>query len=129
MMDRNTLDVVISVRKKRCIGTLDLTGGAPEMHQGFRNLVRKARALGVRVIDRCNLTILILGTLHPYPTWAEGNKYAAGEWKRAHAPQRLLVWLERYHAWRRGGNDVQNADDTDTKLLGGGIQLGCGDGS
>jgi MoaA/NifB/PqqE/SkfB family radical SAM enzyme len=58
MMDRNTLDVVISVRKKRCIGTLDLTGGAPEMHQGFRDLVRKARALGVRVIDRCNLTIL-----------------------------------------------------------------------
>lgn len=42
----------------------------------------------------------ILSTIHPYPTLAEANKYAAGEWKRAHAPQRLLRWLQRYHAWR-----------------------------
>lgn len=44
----------------------------------------------------------ILGTIHTYPTLAEANKYVAGEWKRAHAPQTLLKWLERYHAWRRG---------------------------
>jgi len=44
----------------------------------------------------------ILGTIHIYPTLAEANKYAAGEWKRAHAPQAVLHWLERYHAWRRG---------------------------
>ena len=44
----------------------------------------------------------ILGTIHTYPTLAEANKYAAGEWKRAHAPQRVLAWLERFHAWRRG---------------------------
>ena len=44
----------------------------------------------------------ILGTIHSYPTWAEGNKYAAGEWKRNHAPQRVLNWLEKYHTWRRG---------------------------
>jgi pyruvate/2-oxoglutarate dehydrogenase complex dihydrolipoamide dehydrogenase (E3) component/uncharacterized membrane protein YdjX (TVP38/TMEM64 family) len=44
----------------------------------------------------------ILGTIHTYPTWAEANKYAAGEWKRAHAPARVLVWLEKYHTWRRG---------------------------
>ena len=44
----------------------------------------------------------ILGAIHVYPTWAEANKYAAGEWKRAHAPQRLLAWLQRYHSWRRG---------------------------
>jgi pyruvate/2-oxoglutarate dehydrogenase complex dihydrolipoamide dehydrogenase (E3) component len=44
----------------------------------------------------------ILGTIHIYPTMAEANKYAAGAWKRAHAPQRLLAWLERFHAWRRG---------------------------
>ena len=43
----------------------------------------------------------ILGTIHTYPTMAEANKYAAGEWKRAHAPQRLLRWLARYHAWER----------------------------
>ncbi len=44
----------------------------------------------------------ILGTIHTYPTLAEANKYAAGEWKRAHAPQRLLQWAARYHAWERG---------------------------
>ena len=44
----------------------------------------------------------ILGTIHTYPTLAEANKYAAGAWKRAHAPQALLAWVERFHAWRRG---------------------------
>mgnify|MGYP000117793259 CR=1 FL=1 len=44
----------------------------------------------------------ILGTIHIYPTLTEANKYAAGNWKRAHAPQRVLAWLERYHRWRRG---------------------------
>ena len=43
----------------------------------------------------------ILGTIHIYPTLAEANKYAAGEWKRAHAPERVLRLLGRYHAWRR----------------------------
>ena len=42
----------------------------------------------------------ILGTVHTYPTLAEANKYAAGEWKRQHAPRRLLEWVARYHAWR-----------------------------
>jgi pyruvate/2-oxoglutarate dehydrogenase complex dihydrolipoamide dehydrogenase (E3) component/uncharacterized membrane protein YdjX (TVP38/TMEM64 family) len=44
----------------------------------------------------------ILGTIHTYPTMAEANKYAAGEWKRAHAPQKLLAWVKKYHAWKRG---------------------------
>ncbi|MDX1514980.1 MAG: FAD-dependent oxidoreductase, partial [Gammaproteobacteria bacterium] len=44
----------------------------------------------------------ILGTIHIYPTLAEANKYAAGEWKKAHAPETVLRWLQRYHAWRRG---------------------------
>lgn len=44
----------------------------------------------------------ILGTIHIYPTLAEANKYAAGEWKRAHAPQKLLEWVGRFHGWRRG---------------------------
>jgi pyruvate/2-oxoglutarate dehydrogenase complex dihydrolipoamide dehydrogenase (E3) component/uncharacterized membrane protein YdjX (TVP38/TMEM64 family) len=44
----------------------------------------------------------ILGTIHTYPTMSEANKYAAGEWKQAHAPQKILVWLEKYHNWRRG---------------------------
>jgi pyruvate/2-oxoglutarate dehydrogenase complex dihydrolipoamide dehydrogenase (E3) component/uncharacterized membrane protein YdjX (TVP38/TMEM64 family) len=44
----------------------------------------------------------ILGTIHIYPTFAEANKYAAGAWKRAHAPERVLKALERFHAWMRG---------------------------
>jgi len=44
----------------------------------------------------------ILGTIHIYPTLAEANKYAAGMWKKAHAPHNVLNWVERYHAWTRG---------------------------
>ncbi|MFT6916400.1 MAG: pyruvate/2-oxoglutarate dehydrogenase complex dihydrolipoamide dehydrogenase (E3) component [Motiliproteus sp.] len=44
----------------------------------------------------------ILGTIHIYPTLSEANKYAAGQWKRAHIPHRLLAYVERYHRWRRG---------------------------
>lgn len=44
----------------------------------------------------------ILGTIHTYPTLSEANKYAAGEWKKAHVPHRLLSWVARYHAWERG---------------------------
>ena len=44
----------------------------------------------------------ILGTIHTYPTLAEANKYVAGEWKRAHAPEKLLGWVEKYHTWKRG---------------------------
>lgn len=44
----------------------------------------------------------ILGTIHIYPTLAEANKYAAGEWKKAHKPDAVLDWLGRFHAWRLG---------------------------
>lgn len=44
----------------------------------------------------------ILGTIHIYPTLAESNKYVAGEWKRAHKPEKLLAWVERFHTWLRG---------------------------
>jgi len=43
----------------------------------------------------------ILGTIHIYPTLAEANKYVAGNWKKAHVPQNLLRWVERFHAWMR----------------------------
>lgn len=58
MMDAVTLALIPRVLAARGIGTLDLTGGAPELHPQFRDLVRQARGLGVNVIDRCNLTIL-----------------------------------------------------------------------
>ncbi|MBA4178316.1 MAG: radical SAM protein [Leptothrix sp. (in: Bacteria)] len=58
MMDGDTIARVLEVLRTRRIGTLDLTGGAPELNVHFRGLVQQARAAGVRVIDRCNLTIL-----------------------------------------------------------------------
>jgi radical SAM/Cys-rich protein len=58
MMDADTLALIPQVLAARGIRTLDITGGAPELHDGFKALVRTARAQGVRVIDRCNLTIL-----------------------------------------------------------------------
>jgi radical SAM/Cys-rich protein len=57
-MDRATVDTVLAALAARRIGTLDLTGGAPELNPHFRDLVKQARALDVHVIDRCNLTIL-----------------------------------------------------------------------
>lgn len=44
----------------------------------------------------------ILGTIHTYPTLAEANKFAAGEWRKAHVNERALGLLERFHSWRRG---------------------------
>lgn len=58
MMAGDTINLVLQVLRERNIETLDLTGGAPELNPDFRRLVHAARSLGVRVIDRCNLTIL-----------------------------------------------------------------------
>jgi pyruvate/2-oxoglutarate dehydrogenase complex dihydrolipoamide dehydrogenase (E3) component len=44
----------------------------------------------------------VLGTIHTYPTFSEANKYVAGEWKRAHQPTQLLVWVAKFHTWMRG---------------------------
>lgn len=58
MMSCETLALIPQVLAARNLHTLDLTGGAPELHEGFRDLVRKVYAQGCKVIDRCNLTIL-----------------------------------------------------------------------
>lgn len=58
MMDRETVDLVLRFLDARAIGSLDVTGGAPELNPHFRYLVSAARAAGVDVIDRCNLTVL-----------------------------------------------------------------------
>lgn len=58
----------------------------------------------------------ILGTIHVYPTLAEANKFAAGEWKRAHMPHTLLRWVGRFHDWRRGpGQAVTDGRATDAR--------------
>ena len=58
-MDRETIDALLALLDRAAIHTLDLTGGAPELNPHFRYLVHQARALGVHVIDRCNLTVLL----------------------------------------------------------------------
>ena len=58
MMGRDTIELVLRALRERHLTTLDVTGGAPELNPHFRDLVTAARGLGVRVIDRCNLTIL-----------------------------------------------------------------------
>jgi MoaA/NifB/PqqE/SkfB family radical SAM enzyme len=59
-LDRRTAEAVVAYMKNSGIKTLDLTGGAPEMNLNFRYLVTEARALGIHVMDRCNLTVLFL---------------------------------------------------------------------
>ena len=44
----------------------------------------------------------ILGTIHSYPTMAEANKFAAGNWKKANKPEWALAWLEKFFSWQRG---------------------------
>src|SRR3979409_2291135 len=58
MMDEATSELVIQVLRECRIGAFDITGGAPELHPAFRTLVKAATQLGVKVMDRCNLTIL-----------------------------------------------------------------------
>ena len=57
-MDGATVDIVLAYLERRRVATLDITGGAPELNPHFRRLVTSARDIGVRVMDRCNLTIL-----------------------------------------------------------------------
>jgi radical SAM/Cys-rich protein len=57
-MERETVELVLEFLERRRIATLDITGGAPELNRHFRRLVAGARALGARVLDRCNLTVL-----------------------------------------------------------------------
>jgi radical SAM/Cys-rich protein len=58
MMERETVDCVLAFLRASGVGTLDITGGAPELNPHFRYLVAEARRLGVHVIDRCNLTVM-----------------------------------------------------------------------
>ncbi|MGR9115161.1 MAG: arsenosugar biosynthesis radical SAM (seleno)protein ArsS [Gammaproteobacteria bacterium] len=58
LMQKDTIDLLLGFIQRNDIHTLDLTGGAPEMNPYFRYLVDQARAMSVKVIDRCNLVIL-----------------------------------------------------------------------
>ena len=76
--------------KDRILGVTIVGRGAGEWLAEFTLAMREGLGLG-----------RILRTIHPYPTWSEANKYAAGVWRKAHAPERVLRMMQRYHAWRR----------------------------
>ena len=60
MMSADLLALIPQILERHSISCLDLTGGAPELHPGFRGLVRQARSRGTAVIDRCNLTLSLI---------------------------------------------------------------------
>jgi len=115
--DANERDIEYEVTRYD-IGELDRAIADEESH-GFVKVLTvpgKDRILGVTIVGEHAGDLIaefvaamrhgfglnkILGTVHIYPTMAEANKYVAGQWKRAHAPQHVLRWLERYHAWKR----------------------------
>jgi radical SAM/Cys-rich protein len=73
-MTAETVDLVLAVLDRRRVATLDITGGAPELHPEFRRLVVSARNLGVKVIDRCNLTILLEAGQEDLPAFLADNQ-------------------------------------------------------
>jgi pyruvate/2-oxoglutarate dehydrogenase complex dihydrolipoamide dehydrogenase (E3) component/uncharacterized membrane protein YdjX (TVP38/TMEM64 family) len=77
--------------KDRILGVTIVASGAGEMLAEY--VLAMKHGIGLNKI---------LGTIHAYPTMTEANKYAAGEWKKAHKPEALLRWGERFHRWRRG---------------------------
>ena len=90
-VDRGFVKVLTATGKDRILGVTIVGEHAGELLAEFVLAMRWNLGLGK-----------ILSTIHSYPTLAESAKYAAGEWRRARAPERLLTWAQRYHAWRRG---------------------------
>ena len=82
--------VITPVGKDKILGATIVAAHAGEMITEFSLAMKHGLGLNK-----------ILGTIHPYPTWMEANKFAAGNWKRANAPQWALNFLEKFHAWRR----------------------------
>lgn len=88
---RGMVKVLTPPGKDRILGATILGESAGELIGEFTTAMKQGFGLN-----------RILATLHIYPTLSEANRYAAGAWKRAHTPQRLLAWVARYHRWRRG---------------------------
>ncbi|HWT12606.1 MAG TPA: FAD-dependent oxidoreductase [Allosphingosinicella sp.] len=82
--------ILVQPGKDRILGATIVGHNAGELIAGLTLAMKHRIGLG-----------RLLGTVHAYPTMAEANKMAAGEWRRAHQPERLLAWAERYHRWRR----------------------------
>ncbi|CAG0967237.1 dihydrolipoamide dehydrogenase [Burkholderiales bacterium] len=89
--DRGWVKVLTEPGRDRILGVTIVGAHAGELLAEF--VLAMKHGLGLNKI---------LGTIHTYPTFSEANKYAAGAWKRSHAPQRRLAWLGRFFAWQRG---------------------------
>jgi pyruvate/2-oxoglutarate dehydrogenase complex dihydrolipoamide dehydrogenase (E3) component/uncharacterized membrane protein YdjX (TVP38/TMEM64 family) len=89
--NRGFVKLLVQPGKDRILGATIVAHNAGEMLAEY--VLAMKHGLGLNKV---------LGTIHAYPTMAEANKYAAGEWKKAHKPEQALRWLERYHRWRRG---------------------------
>jgi pyruvate/2-oxoglutarate dehydrogenase complex dihydrolipoamide dehydrogenase (E3) component len=87
---RGFVKLLVAPGRDRILGATIAAAGAGEMIAEIVLAIRHKLGLGK-----------ILATIHAYPTMAEANKYAAGEWRRAHQPERLLRLAELYHRWRR----------------------------
>lgn len=90
-VDRGFVKVLTAPGKDRILGASIVGAHAAELLAEF--VLAMKHGIG---LDK------LLGTIHVYPTMAEANKYVAGNWKRAHAPQAALRWAGRFFAWRRG---------------------------
>ena len=89
-VNRGFVKVLVPPGKDKILGVTIVAAQAGELLAEF--VLAMKHGLGLNKI---------LGTIHAYPTMAEANKYAAGEWRKANQPERLLKWVERYHRWRR----------------------------
>jgi radical SAM/Cys-rich protein len=96
VMPPEVVDACLGVLESTRIPTLDITGGAPELHPQFRDLVRRARGLGRRVTDRCNLTVLLL------PAYADLPEFLA-EWRVEVIASLPSYNLKQTDAQRGGG--------------------------
>ncbi|MDO6462325.1 FAD-dependent oxidoreductase [Granulosicoccaceae sp. 1_MG-2023] len=88
--DHGFIRVLTEPGKDRILGATLVGAQAAELNQSF--VIAMRHGLGLNKL---------LGTIHPYPTMTEANKYLAGQWKQAHKPDGLLAFAEKYHAWRR----------------------------
>jgi radical SAM/Cys-rich protein len=102
MMSRETVDLCLAALDRTAAGTVDLTGGAPELNPHFRYLVDQCVARGKRVIDRCNLTVLLTGPCRDLPEWF------------ARRGVEIVCSLPHY---RRRNTDLQRGDGTFEKSI------------
>lgn len=108
LMSKEVMDDILKVLRTHEVETLDLTGGAPEMNPHFRYLVREARALGVEVIDRCNLSIL------QQPGYEDLAEFLAEQ--KVVVTASLPCYLEENVAQQRGKGVYQDSINALTKL-------------